>query len=86
MRILKDVGLVKTLLVVAALLAANLYVGARTTSLEAQQSDPCRNGPDFCEGQDLKCTFPVPLPGNYCDFYPTSSCSLATCTETALEP
>ncbi len=82
MRILKDVGLVKALLLVAALIAANLYIGARTLPLEAQ--DPCLPG-GVCEG-NMKCTFPVPLPLNYCDYYPTFTCSIATCEETALEP
>lgn len=83
MRILKDVGLVKALLLVAGLIAANLYVVRTSRPLEAQ--NPCPPG-GVCEGDNMKCTFPMPLPQNYCEAYPGFTCSIATCEETALEP
>ena len=83
MRIMKDVGLVKALLLVVALVAANVFVAWNSRPLEAQ--DPCSPG-GVCEGDNSKCTFPVPLPGNYCEYYPGFTCSIATCEETALEP
>ncbi len=77
-------GIVQVLFLIAALVAANVYVGARTPPLEAQTSG-CSTG-GVCEGDDTKCTFPVPLPHNYCEEYPGFTCSIATCEETALEP
>ena len=81
---LKDVGLIRVLLLVGALVVANGYVAWTSRSLEAQ--DPSCGFAAHCEVPNTKCTFPVPLPGNFCDYYPGGGCSVSTCTETALEP
>lgn len=71
-------GLVQVLFLIAALVAANVYVARSAENLEAQG--------ETIPPTHTKCTFPMPLPGNYCDYYPTSDCDVATCAETALEP
>lgn len=77
---LKDVGLIRALLLVGALAAANGYVAWTSRPLEAQ--NPFNPG----EGYDTKCTFPMPLPSIFCEGYPGFFCTIAECTETALEP
>lgn len=78
-------GLVKLLLVIAALAVGNLVMVMDRWAPDLEAQSPCSPG-GVCEGDNKKCTFPVPLPGNYCDYYPTFTCSIATCEETALEP
>ncbi len=80
---LKDVGLIRALLLVGALAAANALVAWTSRPLEAQGS--CFGG-GVCEGDNQKCSSQMPLPGSFCDYYPGFSCSIATCEETALEP
>lgn len=85
MRIMNDMGLVKALLLVAALVAANVFVARSTKDLAAQDCSPSRPCTP-AEGDDTKCSFPVPLPGNVCEAFPGFFCTIATCTDTALEP
>ncbi len=80
MRILKDAGLMKALLLVAALGAANLYVSAKANLLEAQGYP--FGFPDIDGGI---CVFQG-LSGAYCEVYPINECDFAACVATALVP
>ena len=81
---LKDVGLIRVLLLVGALVVANGYVVWNSGRLEAQ--DPtCGTAPQ-CEFQDSKCTSDTPNSQNFCDYHPSFGCTLSQCTDTALEP
>ncbi len=77
---LKDVGLIRMLLLVGALVAANLYVGERASRLDAQE--PPIDGPGF----GFLCVGPQGSSQNFCESHPTAFCDLADCTGDTLEP
>ncbi len=81
---LKDVGLIRVLLLVAALVAANAFVAWNSSQLEAQ-GGLC-DASEVCEISNSKCVYPEPNSQNFCDYYPDFGCSTSDCTDTALEP
>jgi hypothetical protein len=76
MRILKDAGLMKALLLVAALVAANLYVGARANPLQAMGGTALPHS--ICKFQGT--------PAAFCEYFPLNDCIYEVCVATALEP
>lgn len=77
---LKDVGLIKLLLLVGALVAANLYVGERASRLESQEPPISGPGPGF------ECVGPQGSSQSWCESHPLMWCDLANCTGDTLEP